>query len=286
MNSESLREKIRSQVRQLGVKEGDTLLLRADLGAIGRFSRNRLDYVEVILDVLGETGTLVGLAFTGASFFKKNRQYIFDGTNKANTGAFANVMLSHPKAIRSRHPTNSYVAIGKNAEYILSNHDKNAGAYEPIRKIMQLHGKMALIGCVSSSPGFTTAHLAEVDLGLNQRIIMPKLNTCYYKNEQGEVKLFKRADIGGCSSTFYKFYAHYVNAEILKQGYVGNAYGILVDSNKAYDIDLKILNENSKYNICDNPECFLCRARRWDNLQDAPAFLIKKVYRKLVAKKS
>ena len=41
MNSESLREKIRSQVRQLGVKEGDTLLLRADLGAIGRFSRNR-----------------------------------------------------------------------------------------------------------------------------------------------------------------------------------------------------------------------------------------------------
>lgn len=84
-------------------------------------------------------------------------------------------MLSHPKAFRSKHPTNSYVAIGKNAKYIFGNHDENSGSYEPIRKIVELEGKMILIGCVESSPGFTTTHLAEVDLGLHKRIIFPNL---------------------------------------------------------------------------------------------------------------
>ncbi|MBE0494495.1 MAG: AAC(3) family N-acetyltransferase [Thiomicrospira sp.] len=286
MNSEDLKDKIRFQLTELGLQVGDTLLVRADLGSIGKLSRNRLDYIDVILGVLGESGTLVGLAFTGATFIRKDKKNIFDGSNKANTGAFANVMLSHPKAKRSRHPTNSYVAIGKNADFILDDHDENSGAYEPIRKIKQLNGKMALMGCVSTSPGFTTTHLAEVDLGLHRRIIFPTLNTCYYKKEQAKLDLFKRTDIGGCSSTFFKFYAHYVREQILQQGYVGNAYSVLVDSNKAYDIDYKILKDNPKYNICENPDCFLCRARRWDNLQDAPAFFIRKMYRKFVSTKS
>ncbi|MBD3842376.1 MAG: AAC(3) family N-acetyltransferase [Campylobacterales bacterium] len=283
MNSEDLKNKIRFQLTELGIQEGDTLLVRADLGAIGKLSRNRLDYIDVILDVLGESGTLVGLAFTGANFIRRDKGNIFDGSNKANTGAFANVMLSHPKAVRSSHPTNSYVAIGKNANYILKDHDEKSGAYEPIRTIMELNGKMALIGCVASSPGFTTAHLAEVDLGINRRIIFPTLNTSYYKNQQGKVDLFKRTDIGGCSSTFFKFYAHYVREQILQQGYVGNAYSVLVDSNKAYDIEYKILKANPKYNICENPDCFLCRARRWDNLLDAPGFFVRKIYRKFVS---
>ncbi len=277
-------EKLINDLENIGVKKGDTLLIRADLGAIGKLeSKKREDYINFLLGAVGEEGTIVGLSFTSGFFIKKSKTNIFDGTNKSYTGAFANTMLKHPKSIRSLHPTNSYVGIGKNAEYILKNHDENSGAYEPIRRIMELNGKMVLIGCVKSSPGFTTTHLAEVDLGLHKKIVFPTLNGAYYKKD-GEVKLFKRTDLGSCSSTFYKFYGYYVKNELLQQGYIGNAYSILIDTKKAYETDCKVLQENPKITLCNNSSCMLCRARRWDNLKDVPLYILRKLFSKILTK--
>lgn len=277
-------EKLKNDLLNIGIKKGDTLLVRADLGTIGKLeTKKREDYINFMLDAVGEEGTIVGLSFTTGFFVKKNKNLIFDGTNKSYTGAFANTMLSYPKAIRSTHPTNSYVAIGKHAQYILENHDEKSGAYEPIRKIVELSGKMILIGCAESSPGFTTTHLAEVDLGLHKKIIFPTLNGTYYKKND-EIKLFKRNDLGSCSSTFYKFYGHYVKNELLHQGYVGNAYSVLIDAKKAFDLDIEILKTNPKITLCDNPSCMMCRARRWDNLKDVPMFLIRNIISKIARK--
>ncbi|WP_151951833.1 AAC(3) family N-acetyltransferase [Aliarcobacter butzleri] len=273
---------LKNDLEKLGIKKGDILLVRADLGQIGKVdTKEKQDYVNFILDTIGEEGTLVGLSFTNSFFIKKNKNLIFDGKNKSYTGAFANIMLNHSKALRSQHPTNSYVAIGKYAEYITKDHNEFSGAYEPIRKIIELNGKMLLIGCVSSSPGFTTTHLAEVDLGLHKRIILPSLDGVYYK-KNNEIKIFKRKDVGSCSSTFYKFYSFYVKNELLFQGYVGNAYTVLADAKKIYRLDLEILKKNSKITICHNPRCMLCRARRWDNLIDMPIFIIRYLYTKFL----
>lgn len=273
---------LKNDLEKLGIKKGDILLVRADLGQIGKVdTKEKQDYVNFILDTIGEEGTLVGLSFTNSFFIKKNKNLIFDGKNKSYTGAFVNIMLNHSKALRSQHPTNSYVAIGKYAEYITKDHNEFSGAYEPIRKIIELNGKMLLIGCVSSSPGFTTTHLAEVDLGLHKRIILPSLDGVYYK-KNNEIKIFKRKDVGSCSSTFYKFYSFYVKNELLFQGYVGNAYTVLADAKKIYRLDLEILKKNSKITICHNPRCMLCRARRWDNLIDMPIFIIRYLYTKFL----
>lgn len=286
MKSEFLYQKIITQLKQIGVDQGDVLLVRANLGAIGKPTLNRIDYVNAVLSVIGKTGTLVSLAFTKSFFFRKNKNYIFDSTNESYAGSFANIMLSHPDSIRSKHPTNSFVAIGKNAKFILEGHDENTGAYEPIRKIISLKGKMILIGCASSSPGYTTVHLAETDLNLHKKIIFPWLNNCYFKNNDGKINLFKKKDIGGCSNTYYKYYTYYVLNNILYQGFIGNAYSIMTDAKKAYEIEKEILIKNPKFNICDNPNCFQCRARRWDNLKDIPLYLIRKLLKKLILKKN
>lgn len=277
-------ENLKNDLNNLDIQKGDTVLIRADLAAIGKLaSKNRQDYINFMLEAVGEEGTIVGLSFTSGFFIKKNKNIVFDGTNKSYTGAFANEMLKHSRSIRSTHPTNSYVAIGKNAKYILDGHDENSGAYEPIRKIVELGGKMVLIGCVKSSPGFTTTHLAEVDLGLHKRIIFPSLNMVYYRKDN-EIKLFKRKDMGSCSSTFYRFYGYYVKNELLTQGYVGNAYSIAIDAKKAFELDLEILKNNPKITICDNDNCILCRARRWDNLKDMPMYVIKFIIPKIFKK--
>jgi aminoglycoside N3'-acetyltransferase len=271
----------------LGVEKGDVLLVRAGLRSIGRLSSNdRQDYVNFLLEAVGDTGTVIGLAFT--SRYKEGgsgQLAIFDGTNKSYAGALVNMMLQHPDAYRSTHPTNSYVAIGPCAEEILGDHDETSGAYEPVRKIMALNGKMVLIGCCGSSPGFTTTHLAEVDLGLNRRIMFRHRNKVYYKKD-GKIHLFRRDDIGSCSSIFYRFYGHYIKNEVLQQGYIGNAYSLCIDAKKAYDIDVNVLKNNPRITICDNPDCGLCRARRWDNLHAKPYYHFrqysKRVKRKLV----
>jgi aminoglycoside N3'-acetyltransferase len=277
-------EELKNDFRKLNINKGDTLLIRADLGSIGKIeTKRREDYINFMLAVVGEEGTIVGLSFTNGFFIKKGGSLVFDGTNKSYTGAFANTMLKHPKSFRSSHPTNSYVAIGKNAELILANHNETSGAYEPIRTIIELNGKMILIGCVHNNPGFTTAHLAEVDLGLHKRIIFPTLNGGLYLKDDN-IKIFNRKDLGGCSLTFYKFYANYVKNELLNQAFIGNAYSISIDAKKAYEIEYEILKHNPKFNLCKNSECMLCRSRRWDNLIDAPKFMMDKLYNLLKKK--
>lgn len=273
-----------NDVLKMGVKKGDTLLIRADLGSIGKLeTKQREDYVNFLLDAVGEDGTIVGLSFTSGFFIKGSKNVVFDGATKSYTGAFANTMLKHEKSIRSMHPTNSYVAIGKHAEYITKNHDETSGAYEPIRKIIELNGKMILIGCVKSSPGFTTTHLAEVDLGLNKRIIFPSFDRAYYK-KNNELMLFKRKDAGSCSSTFYRFYGYYVKEGLLIQNYIGSAYSIMINAKESYKLELKVLADNPKITICDNQECMLCRARRWDNIKDIPFYVFRYISRKMTRK--
>ncbi len=275
---------LRSDLFNLGVRSGDTLLVRADLNKIGRLeSKKRTDYLQAFLDAIGDEGTLIGLSFTKNNFIIKDKNNVFHFDSKPYTGAFANLMLSWPDAIRSRHPTNSYVAIGRRAHEILDDHDEHSGAYTPIRKLIDLKGKMLLVGCADTSPGFTTTHLAEIDLGLHKRIIAPWLNNCFYQKND-EIKLFRRKDLGGCSSTFYRFYEFYSKEGILKQGKVGNADSLMIDARMAYDIDYSHLKDNPRIAICDNPDCFSCRSRRWDNLKDAPRFWFRKIRKKFITK--
>ena len=284
-NEKILPEKITQDLIALGVKKGDTLLVRADLSQVGILTtKNKMDYIDAILRCIGEEGTLVGLSFTRDSILKVNKENIFDGTNKSYVGAFSNLMLKHTKAKRSTHPTNSYVAIGRFANELITTHTEISGAYDPIEKIIELNGKMLLIGCVDTSPGFTTTHFAEVELNLHKRIIFPFLNkVLYLKN--GKKYLFKRKDLGSCSSTFYKLYAYYVLNKILKQGTIGNAYTILVNAKDAYNIDKNVLMKNPKITICDNKNCFTCRTRRWDNIKDSPLYIMRFIWHYLRYKK-
>ncbi len=75
-------EKLKSDLEKLGIIKGDTLLVRADLGAIGKLeTKKREDYINFMLEAVGEEGTIIGLSFTSYFFIKKNKTIIFDGKN-------------------------------------------------------------------------------------------------------------------------------------------------------------------------------------------------------------
>jgi len=90
--------------------------------------------LHALMNVIGPTGTVVSLAFTKCfNLAKLDRDYIFDpAKSKSVAGAFSNVILNAPGAVRSRHPTNSFVAIGPEANSVVENHDENSPSYYPM----------------------------------------------------------------------------------------------------------------------------------------------------------
>jgi len=277
MQSEITVAALEADFIKLGLGRGDTVLIRADLGAVGRVDRK--SFIQALLNIVGEDGTIISLAFTtGALPWKVSGIPPFTAETPSSAGALPNSMLRHARSYRSMHPQCSYVAIGKHAQYLTSDHGPTSGAYEPVRKVIELKGKMMLVGCVYSSPGFTTAHLAEVDLGLTKRVIAPWLCQSRYVDSDGSVRVFKRGlDIGFCSESFWKFYAHYVRSEVLLAGFVGKAYSICAGAEQCYKIEKSILERDPKFNICDSPDCAKCNVLRWDRIGRWPVFILRRV---------
>ena len=265
------KEIIKEQLVKTGICNGDTLLVTAALRSIN--IEKKSDFLEVLLEVLGPEGTLIGLSFNDYFFFPFISRATFTRESKSNTGGFSNMMLSHPKSYRSMHPTNSYVAIGKNAKYVLEEHNENSKCYTPISKLLKLNGKMLLVGCIDSSPGFTTIHYAQEVLGLTEKSFLKNLKGIQYK-DGNTIKKFLRKDYGGCSKGFNKFYSLYMNEGVLEQLKVGGAPSLIIDANEAYKCELEVLKTRPLYLLCDDPLCLSCRATWKNNKKDIIPFFI------------
>ncbi|KGK43297.1 hypothetical protein LH51_01325 [Nitrincola sp. A-D6] len=266
-------------LKNLGIKSGDTVFIRASLSKVGRLkSSDRNIIIESLLESVGENGTLVTLGFTKIfSFWNLKDDYVFDKNTPSTTGALSKMFLGNPNCKRSQHPCCSFLAIGPKSDYILEGHNEQSTSYIPIKKLIDLNAHCLLIGCIDDSPGFTTVHYVQEELGLTNRSLISSIFRVYYKSESGKNELFIRKDIGGCSAGFDKFYGHYLKAGILKVGRFGNANCISAYASDLYKIDKDLIRNNKKFPLCDNSECVICRCTWTYNLTDIPKFILAKI---------
>lgn len=273
---EITRESIRHDLRKLGVAQGDVVLVRAGMKAVGALDQSA--FLEALLEVVGAHGTVASLAFTRGGFaWQATKIAPYTVGTASYAGALPNMMIAHPHAHRSLHPQCSIVAIGKHAQQLTRGHGPHSRAYEPVRKLIELQAKMLLVGCVDTSPGFTTVHLAEADLGLHRRRIAPWLSVSRYVDEHGAIRTFYRTDPGLCSRPFWKFYAAYVKGGQLTSGSVGKAYSICAPAAQCYAIEREILAKDKRFAVCDTADCVVCNALRWDRVYRWPAFVIGRI---------
>jgi aminoglycoside 3-N-acetyltransferase len=265
-------------LKTLDLKQGDMVLVRAGLKAMGELEQKRSSaLLQALLNVVGTEGTVIGLAFNEVfTFPEKHKHYVVTADTPPVSGGLAIEMVKWPGALRSQHPTNSFVAIGRLAQEVIKGHDENSACFQPIEKILDHDGKMILVGCVSSSPGFSTVHFARTKLGLLTRSILSGRQGVYFERNN-KVQLFKRKDIPGCSSGFYKLYSHYIMEGKLRAGWVGDAYSIAINARDAFEIDYRIIKKEPKYVLCDNNDCFYCRGSLFYNISDMPWFYISQL---------
>jgi aminoglycoside 3-N-acetyltransferase len=118
----------KNSLKVCGIKKGDTLFCHSNIGFFGFLegaeTTNQLcaQLLDVIFDVIGETGTFVVPSFT-YSFGSDKQEKVFDvkNTPAKSMGIFSEFVRTNSEARRSCDPMFSVSAIGYKAERLVNN---------------------------------------------------------------------------------------------------------------------------------------------------------------------
>ncbi|WP_051756012.1 SAV_2336 N-terminal domain-related protein [Kitasatospora purpeofusca] len=165
---------LRTRLRQLGVRQGELLLVEVDDQELGpEVHPERL--LTALLDVLGEQGTLVMSAATPENSLRspftrralegltpeaaaayRDAMPPFDPDRtpvSARAGRLAELLRQLPGSVRSRHPQQSFVALGRDADHLMAEHalieshiGYAFGPESPLGRLMESDARMLLLG--------------------------------------------------------------------------------------------------------------------------------------------
>jgi len=143
------KELIYTDLIDLGVSKGDTLMVHMALSSMPKFINKPQIIIEALIKAIEVSGTLLMPALSYESVTDK--QPVFDLMETPScVGGLAEYFRKLPSTFRSVHPTHSVCANGKNAKTILSEHHLDntpCGLKSPFSKLKDLNGKILLLGC-------------------------------------------------------------------------------------------------------------------------------------------
>jgi aminoglycoside 3-N-acetyltransferase len=274
------RERLAADLRAMGVERGSMLYVGGNCREIGSLTPPFNEtLIGGLVDAVGESGTIVVPAFTRLNLRWAKKKATFTPTSRSYAGRLAHAALAHPGHVRSTHPSHSFVAIGKDALSLLADHDETRLAHEPIRKLVDADAPGIFIGCNGAGNGFSTAHLAQQDLGLSRRHYTKLLYEAWILRDGRQICWRPRED-PGCSQGFHKLYGHYLQDRNLSTGYIGNAFTLRVRLRQAYAVDLAVLSRDPLAVLCDDKACVSCRILRGYNLRAALPALLRRLWRR------
>jgi aminoglycoside 3-N-acetyltransferase len=153
------RERIASELRKLGLREGDAVMMHSSLSALGHVEGGAEMVVDALLDAIGSSGTLVVPAFRDsvwgdmADFTISDccpcSQRLCPSRQPGFQGIIPNTVLKRKGVLRSCHPTHSWAALGPDAEQLLSGHRDTpamCGRHNPFEKLVELDGCILTLG--------------------------------------------------------------------------------------------------------------------------------------------
>jgi len=255
MNKESLIQ----DLKNLGVKPGDLLYIKASMRSIGKVESGVRAFIEAVLDVIGKEGTLVVSSFVKIhplSYLKNHPEVCNDLSTHSYAGAVANEIMKVPEVVLSRHPVQKFAAIGKQAEKLMLFHTEHSYAYDPLRVMSEIGGKGLILG--KNVVGVGTTHVAVGLLGYKQK--RPKVGV-RFKNDDGDIKLFALDWAGLCSRAIYNLLPEYdkIPQAVISRAKVGEADTILTDMKKTLEIELDLLGKDTKHLDCGDKNCYQCQ---------------------------
>ena len=170
------RSQLVRELRELGLTEGQTVMLHASVKNIGWVVGGPDVVLDAILEILTDSGTLMMFAiwedqpYSLPEWSKERQQAYLDEcppfdparsrADRKGLGILAEYLRTRPGSYRSRHPF-SYVAVGERAKWITDEHPwrYNNGPGSPSAKLCEASGLVLLLG--SPVRSITLLHYAE-----------------------------------------------------------------------------------------------------------------------------
>jgi len=262
-------------LKDLGVKDGDTLLVHSAISKLGYVEGGADAVIEALTKAVGESGTFMAPAFARPYIYFEghgNKAYTYrpydtrpDGALRdisITTGLLPRTMLKYPESFRSGHVSHEWVALGAKAEYCVSGHDlldDPASKNSPMAKALELDGSVVFLGC-GVNPN-TFIHFIE-DMA-DAPFLHPALVT--YLDEEGMTQsAYIRRHLGGCRD-FYsgmkgKFYQEAIRRGLhIYQQPFGLATLYRIELRELYEIGMQIYREDPIGMLCGSSTCSCCQ---------------------------
>ena len=275
------KENIKAGLRNLGLGDGDVVFVSSDLMKVGYFNKDRettmRDWVEILLDVVGVTGTLVVPSYSPAHVrFIQKSDFVFTEDSASDSGSLATALLSLKGSVRGAHPTGSCVAIGPLAQAIAGEHGVEDPVYKPYGTIIDHNGKNLMLGTVDTKNCPMAFHYAQQMLGHTRTHPLCGLLQTHYRKATGEVERFIVREVGGCTRGVHNCWGYILARNGVVFNRIGRSMSALVDTKIALDVLKHLLVHEPRLIRCINKDCISCYGRyRYNGFGVLPFYIRK-----------
>lgn len=261
-------KRIKKDIQNLGLTEGDWVLMHSSLKSLGYVKGGADTVIDAILEVIGEDGLLMVPTFTFTNF-----TLFFDPEKTpSQMGLITETLRRRKESVRSLHPRHSVGVIGKKAQEVVKGHLKagSVGKKSPIDKLAKRGGYILLLGVGHGVN--TTIHTAEVYADLSYLYVVkdspefPEQATVRIMDgarppQREEVKV-DLAPYPTCSEGFWKAEPLMRDKRQLRYGKVGQANCQLMKAQDVINTTSSLLKQDPLALLCDEPGCYSCNKKR------------------------
>ena len=175
------RADIARDLRTLGVRPGDTILVHSAMSRIGYVEGGAPAVVDAFRDVLGPEGTLAvpTFPFNGSMLSYVRSDPDFDvETTPSKMGAITEAARLAPDAVRSLEPTHPVAAVGAQAQFLMEDHINGQGScdeHSPLFRLTLVGGWVLMLGvdyrnCTLLHAAEEVAHVPFIDFATRYRL--------------------------------------------------------------------------------------------------------------------
>ena len=250
--------KIATEIRDLGVFPGDTVLVHSSLKSLGNVPGGIETVIQGFLLAIGPDGTLLMPALSGAL---QSPGFFDVKLVPTNIGAVPEYFRTRDGTYRSLNPSHSACAVGRRSHELLDDHRLDCtpcGQHSPFRKVAETKtGKIVMLGCGLDTN--TTMHALDAYYNDPAYLCAPVLFTL--KDWQGNIhqKEYKLHGPGSCVQRYDRV-LDLDSGSFLRRGKVLQAATFVLSAPGLKNAVLKKLKENPDFFVDQKKLHFLTRS--------------------------